>query len=83
MTGAGYINKRPGVNQIQSYLFNAETSSSAVGGESSARVVSCESNGRSISPSVSSVISHKPQPLKYYVLYILSSTIAEPIRVAK
>ena len=54
MTGAGHKNKRPRVNQIQSYFYNAGSSISVVSGESSGRVASCESSG-SISPSISFV----------------------------
>ena len=45
MTGAGHRNKRPEVNQIQSYFYNAGSSSSLVSGE----------NSGSISPSISFV----------------------------
>ena len=50
MNDAGYRNKRPGVNQIQSYFYNA--CFSVVSGESSGRAAICSS---SISPSISLV----------------------------
>ena len=50
MNGAGHKNNRPEAHhQIQSYFFNAGSSSSRMSGESSGRVASCESGGVSSS----------------------------------
>ena len=49
MNGAGHRNKRPGAHRIQSFFYNAGSSSSGVSSESSGRVASCESRGISSS----------------------------------
>ena len=50
MNGAGHKNNRPEAHhQIQSYFFNAGSSSSRMSDESSGRIASCESGGVSSS----------------------------------
>ena len=69
MNGVGHRNKRPKVNHIQSYFYNAGSSSSVVSGENSGRVASCESSGSSRSPSISYV--NKSQTATAEILWAL------------
>ena len=77
MNGAGHRNKRPGAHRIQSFFYNAGSSSSGVSGESSGRVTSCESSG--VSPSIGLV--SKSQTTTAEILWVLHTVTFSTLQI--